>query len=414
MPVYGYRLFVVQLFAGMARTPVDFSECGGKHYIDIATQLLKDMRGVTLVQPKRTDLAADEDVVEAEAQTTIDPLAGRKGLAVRVVHQEGALIYGEALVGTFGDHEAALAAPPELVEVPLPDVGEDAGEPEFLPPLASEDIDLKGRAPARRFRFVLNLPAEGTLGALFVEDISRSCPVDLIVGWLRRRAKDAADATLAEVSEDATSAERRKAAAWWRLMATAAIDDQHFNEMLEQGHLNKVELVRHSIASDGTRGAEDLRLTAPRPEALTPADDLVQLAKDWYQVYKERRNKVIDGQPAKRLSKDERKAVKAQELEVKNQTDQEAAQEMAALLGNPVVDLSFDDGWLVLQDGDRTKRISPSRISELFTYEIDRERRPSNLDFYKAGRFRAQRLANPLKLHLEWPATIAVKETEGS
>ena len=68
----------------------------------------------------------------------------------------------------------------------------------------------------------------------------------------------------------------------------------------------------------------------------------------------------------------------------------------------------------MLQDGDRTKRISPSRISELFTYEIDRERRPSNLDFYKADRSRAQRLANPLKLHLEWPATIAVEETEGS
>ena len=186
---------------------------------------------------------------------------------------------------------------------------------------------------------MLNLPAEGKLGALFVEDISRSCPVDLIVGWLRRRAKDAADARLAEVSEDATSAERREVAAWWRPMATAAIDDLHFNQMLEQGHLHKVELVRHSIASDGTRGAEDLRLTAPRPEALTPADDLVQLAKDWYQVYKERRNKLIDGQPPKRLSRDERKALKAQEREVRNQTDQEAAQEMAALLGDPVVDL---------------------------------------------------------------------------
>jgi hypothetical protein len=111
MPVYGYRLFVIQLFAGMARTPVDFSECGGKHYSDIATQLLKNMRGETLVQPKRTDLAADVDVVDAEAQTTIDPLAGRKGLAVRVVHQGGDPIYGKALVGTLGDHEAALPRP---------------------------------------------------------------------------------------------------------------------------------------------------------------------------------------------------------------------------------------------------------------------------------------------------------------
>lgn len=418
MPVYGYRLFVVQVFAGKGRTSVPFADCGGRNYRDIATELLEDMQGKTLVQPKRPDLPVDDDVAgEADLRTPAHPLAGRKALAVRVVHQERDLIYGEVLVGTFGDHEAALAAPPELIEVPPEEdvTAGSGGDGELSTDSSAEatDIDLTGRAPARRYRFVFNIPDEGALGALVVEDISRACPVELIIAWLRRRAEEAAEGRLAELPESATSQVQTRASTWWRPMATAAVDDMHFNEMLDAGRLNRVELVRHSVSADGSRQAEDLRLTAPRPEALTPVSDLVQLAKDWYEVVKERRSGALPA-PQGRVSAEERKTAKADARARRQQTDEEAAKAMAALLGDHFVGLGFDDGWLVLEDGGRTKRISPSRISELFVYEIDRNRRPSNLEFYEAGRRRAQRLANPLKLNLNWPSTIGVEETEGA
>lgn len=414
MPTYGYRIFVVELYAGQKQTPIKFSETNEGHYRDVAAGLLRGMRDQTLVEERRGGHDAEpgpdgvDDVEGARDEEATDPYAGRKAMAVRLVHQQDELIYGEVLVGVFGDHETALE-PPSLVEVSDDsDQGPEQGsDPDASTPPAG--LDLKGRAPARRYRFVLNLPEDGKRGVLVVEDVNRSCPVDLLIRWLRQRSKAAAvPRSTAEAAGRAASAP----AAWWRPRATAAVDDQQFNALLARGRLSKVELVKYRIAADGSRPTEDLRVVAPHPETRTRPEDLTALARRWYQDVQGRREARTQQTKPPRMSKDERAAAKADAEFLRQQTDREAAQEMAGLLGPEVAQIDYDDGWLVLEDDDRTKRVSPSRISELFTYVLGHDRRPSTLDFYSAARASALRLAQPLQLSLEWPKSLTLDDRE--
>lgn len=395
MTNYGYRVFVLELFPGMGRKSVDFAKAGGSHYQTVAAGLLSGVRDRIVLDEKRRPGSGDPDILEeagpaSDSEPALsDPLIGKRALALEVLGVQETLLYGEVLVGKYGDHESALGAPQLEAD---DDHDDEVPEPH---------LSLTGRAPARRFRFVFNFPATGKQGIVVVEDISRSCPIEAIVRLLRYRSQDSAKAAPAPSSDGPGPAKP-----WWRPVVTAAVDDEHFNQMIEQGKLQRLELVRHRVASDGQRHQEELRLTAPRPEELTSGQELVALVRQW--VEQARRRHETPRARSKRRTKEERAAADLAEQQARRQNDQEAATAMAALLGEEVKSLDFDDGWLVVQDGDRTKKISPSRISELFTYQLQQDRRPSNLEWYRAARGTALRLATPLKINLEWPTELTV------
>ena len=399
MTSYGYRIFVVDLFQGMSHKQIDFGHAGKQHYRQIIVELLSAIRGRTVLDERRREPDAVDEPEAAptpdteENHSDLDPLMGKRALALELLHAQDAVVYGEVLVGKYGDHESALGAP-QLIEVD----DEMLSEPE-------KHLSLAGRAPARRFRFVINLPNAGKLGLVVVEDISRSCPIDPLVRQLRYRSQDAATA-INSAKPTSGAREPKVPAPWWRPSVTPAIDDDHFTEMIRQGKLDRVELVRHSVGSDGQRSNEQFRLTASRPEALTSGSEFIALIREWVEDFRSRREGPRT--QAKRLTKEERAARDVNKRLERRQTDQEAASAMAALLGENIESLDFDDGWVVMKDGDRTKKVSPSRISELFTYELDRDRRPSDLDWYSAARTTALRLATPLRINLEWPPTLDV------
>lgn len=182
--------------------------------------------------------------------------------------------------------------------------------------------------------------------------------------------------------------------------------------MIEQGKLNKVELVRHSVGGDGQRRQETLRVTAPNPEALSVAGQFQELVERWVTSFRSRQSPEVVSR--RRRSKEERAEEQAAQRARRLETDAGAAREMAALLGEELKDIDFDDGWIVLNDGNRTKKISPTRISELFNYVLNEDRRPSNLEWYEAARNKALRLATPLKLSLTWPDTLDFSEEDAS
>lgn len=393
MPVFGYRVFVVDLFNGNARSSIDFSAAGddGKtHYKDVATELCHSMLGRTLVEHRPADPSDD---IAGDETSVVDPLLGGKALSVRRVHLQEHSLYGEILVGRFGDHETALSAP-VLIDETDAGTGDDVG---------SADVSLAGRAPARRFRFVLTLPARGKRGVMIVEDISGTCPVDPLIRQLRQRSRE-------ESATRGRADPKHVVPPWWRPSVTPAMDDAYFTDLVEQGKLNKVELVRHSVGGDGQRTQETLRVTAPNPSALSVAGQLKDLVGAWANDARSRRS--LPTASKRRRSKEERAEAKAADRARKLETDAGAAQVMAALLGDGLEGIDFDDGWIVLEDGNRTKKISPSRISELFNYVLNEDRRPSNLEWYEAARNKAQRLATPLALNLTWPPTLDLPEEE--
>lgn len=405
MPVHGFRLFVATVYPERRQTQVDFGECGARHYRDVAAEVLEQMMDKVLVTERRQDTPIDDGDGATDDDPPQDPLYGRKGLSLRRVQVEGHLIYGEMLVGTFGGHEEALDAPPE--ESPeLVEVQESEDTDTAQPPTAG--LDLRRRAPARRFRFVLCMPESGTRGVLAVEDISGSCPRTLLREWLNKRGKDAADAALAAVPqpEGTPKAKGKKEPTWWRVDINPALDEEHFERMIAQGQLDRVELKRTAIASDGSRPRTDLHVIAPILDATNRRAAFLDLAKTWTQVARERRR---PPERRARRSKDEREREEEEARAARMQTDREGAEALAALVDPAIQQIEFDDGWIVVEDaGEKTKRVSPSRISELFTYEINRKRQPTPLEFYQAARGKALALAAPLQLALEWPATPAI------
>jgi len=406
MPVHGFRLFVAELAPERGQSRVDFSECGERHYQDVVADTLGQMMDQTLVTAKRQDTPIDAGDGSGDDDVPEDPLAGRKGFSLRKLRADGRLLYGEALVGTFGGHEEALEAPPEG-EPELVEVSEASDTDTVQPPAGG--LDLRRRAPARRFRFVLCLPEKGTQGILGVEDISGSCPRTLLRELINKTAKDRADAALGAGATLAAVARQPKAVSWWRLDITAALDEQHFKNMLDRGQLDRVELVRKAITSDGSREKTDLKVIAPILDATTKATAFIGLAKTWAEVARSRRRP--EGRRPRR-SKEEREQEDAATRNAKLQSDRDGAGALAALVDPTVAQIEFDDGWLVVEDGEKTKKISPSRVSELFVYEINRKRQPTALEFYLEVRAKALALADPLQLALEWPASPSINDEE--
>ncbi|MFE9640471.1 hypothetical protein ACFYOC_15785 [Nocardiopsis alba] len=250
------------------------------------------------------------------------------------------IIQGEVLSGKVGSHDRAVSA--------------------------DEELDISDKAPSRNYHFILALPAKGDKGILAVEDISRSCPVTPLVRWIKWASK--------QEQEEAKKTE--EGASWWRVSVKPISDEEHLREMIRQGRVEKIEVVKKSITSARMRDTDKFRISGPLPESAR--ERLMGLIRSWLK--------------------------KENSEEPRNVDPAENAKSMASILGPELESLDLDDGWVILKDqGGHSKRINPTRISEVFIYSQQTEHRIDGAGFYTEVRRVAKRLQAAERMTISWP-----------
>lgn len=352
MTTYGFRLFSAELIKQAGRKAHDYSGCDGEHYIDLAERLLATLRRTAIGKPKLRDSIPDES---SNSDDTSENHFGQKAFQVTRISRTLGIIEGTAFVGTVGQHKRALGVPG-----------------------VSNDSDISSSAASREHRFILALPEKGTLGVVAMESIGRSCPVDLLRDWLARASQmEAAERN----TRQKQAGESSKRVPWWKLRLRQMTDEQHLQELIESGKLARIELSKKQILPDRKREEEKLHLTSPRIEGSL-AQEVGRVIGDWFARFR---------------SRDLAETVAAMD------TEKQGAQQLAAIIGDGVENIDFDDGWIVVNDQAGEKRVSPSRMPELFTYFIDWSP-PSDADFYRQVRDRAALLSRSAEIDVNWPS----------
>lgn len=359
MAYYGYRLFEMELRERNGRKPAAFEDCAGEHYSVIAYRLLKAVKGQTQVELKSGD---ELDPGEIADGVDGNPFAGKRGVRVLRVQREGHTVWVDLLVGRYGELVTAQGVPGK-----------------------TDDADLTGRAPSDTYRLGLYFPSKGRRGVLVAEDISRTCPVDivrnviLLVGSKAESERKAKRTRRLDVPETVP--------AWWKVVLTPMVDEEKVHNLIDAGNSQEVKLTKHGL---GAGRARDSVAYEFRAAALSPAQkaDIAGLVSQWGRDLIRRR-----------------RAAPADRSKMGIPSDVQGAAQLSALLGQQITALNFDDGFVVVADGDgKTKKISPTRLNEVFTYPLTRDRRPSDLVFHERSRDTAKRLAVSTRMTgMEWP-----------
>jgi hypothetical protein len=351
MATYGYQLFTVEIFRGRKRAPMNFKSCDGEHYLAVVYRLLKALTIGPWVGDPHPDADDAVESVKDESEALDKGYRDKPVFRVEEVSKTGNTVRGTVWSGRVGSHEMALSA-------------EDA----------SEDTDISDKAASRRFRFVLALPSDGAVGILAVEVISRSSAAKPLVRWLQWKSQEEAKAGSRIGSN---TADRPRS--WWRLRVSRLTDEEHLAEMIKNGRAQKLELVKYSVTPARTRKQEELHITAPLLDG-SKVSQVLKLVRTWSS------RPELDETPD-------------------TTTDREAAKQLAGIVGPEIARIDLDDGWVILQDDEeKTKRISPSRVSEIFTYTQSTDgRRVDTPTFYHEVRGRAVRLQQAHNLMIDWP-----------
>ena len=348
MSTYGFRLFTVQLRKENRRKPHEFEDCDGEHFADVAERLLKSIEQDTKVGLPKQD--SDVSVGEVETGEVEEPTQER-ALKIESVRISGRVVLCQFYYGRFSDHSKALGMPGKAA-----------------------DIELLDHAPSRLFNFVLAFPDEGSTGIAAMEDISRTCPITPLARWLSWQSQQ--ETVQFNKTVDNTADKK----SWWKLILTPMADADQLDRIIERGELEKLELIKFGPAKDRTRDQEYFRVTAPNLDENL-ARHAGRIMKGWFGKGDEQNGAETSAAPS----------------------NSEGARQLAAVLSRPLVELDFDDGWVVLKDeGDRTKKISPTRLSEVFVYPISRDKKPSSLEFYDRVRSQAMSLQDAIRTDVDW------------
>lgn len=361
---YGFRLYNLELRErARGRTPIKVEQCGAEHLADHLERLLETrLLERTFAGPPPSD-AQDPAAAPVESVGEAEPIRPQTSTGLRVidVDRDGYMVRATVYYGRYSDFKVGLRLP------------------------GSEDPDpaLDGIAPARSYRVIFNLPAKGTTGVLVVEDCSRSHPTKMLIGYLRLASQQASiEAALKEHTDDAEAAEKAAGKGnWWRLDARPMADPEHLQNLIEQGRLERIQLTRKAYGRDNAKSSAAWELSVK---------DLSEAS----------RNRVLEHIKGWLPTKDK----DGKETKV---TDADAAKQLAALLGESVEDLGFDDGYVVIEDAGKSKQLSPSRLSDYFIYPISQDRQPLDLAFYERARDTAMRVAKATgTTSLEWPPIV--------
>ncbi len=362
MTHYGFRLHEMTLRRGRQQSPVPFEAAGvtpesPRHFRETLLHLLANLEGKVLIGQPKVASAEGAGVEVDDSEPVHRDLLGETAFRFQSHRQSEGTIVGVVRRGRYGSHDLAM--------------GTDD---------TTADLPLTGRAPSTWFRYVLNLPTKGTTAVLAIEDIGRSCPVDLMLKWLAQRSRELAE-------QHPPLATGQSAVPWWRLMARQVTDPDHLEGLLRSGAFGEVRLIKQLDTGDRVRRQRAYTVTSPGVSEGR-LDDLKQTVLGWRDL--------IGG-------------------EAPSVSDAEGAQQLAALIAPELIGIDFADGEIALP-GTGGRALKPSRLGELFTYDqVPSDRRSSGVAFYRAIRGHIARLnaISPSdEAGLEWPEAVDLEFPE--
>jgi hypothetical protein len=191
-----------------------------------------------------------------------------------------------------------------------------------------DDAQLDNKSPVQFFRVEFLLPEQGETGLIAAETISGGSALPVLVSWINHtmRGKYGDDAMV-------------------RLMAPQMTDTARVDALLKRDAVAEIHLVKHGAEIDGMPSdgkitvVEQVRTTSKMQNAKTLVDSWVA------------RLRSKDG-----MTEDQRKG---------------EIRALAGVVSDVFAEVEFDDGVVKLDPGTgRMVEVRPSRIGELFIYEI--------------------------------------------
>jgi hypothetical protein len=333
---YGYRLFTFEVFQGNKRTAVNLKNCAGERFIQVVERLLKAMTvGISVGDPTEP----------GQTKVQVEGKVGEPAIRVEEVRVVDNTIRATVWAGRFGSHEKAL--------------GDDI----------EADADISDKAASNLHRVILAFPDDGTTGILGIETIGRSCPAAFLVRWLQKKSRDEATEGL-------------NVGSWWRMRVTPLADEGRLEEMIRDGHAQKLVLVKNTITAGSTREVREIEITASLATS-GKIDQVVKVVQGWF------------------------KQSKASQLENEPPvTTEQGVRQLAAIVGPQIADMDLDDGWVEIEDPDgQVKRVRPSQMAEVFTYLLSNDVPVVTPAFYAAVRGTALTLQSAAKIAIDWPVS---------
>lgn len=335
MATYGYRLFKFQVFRGNRRTPVNLADFNGETCLKIADRLLGALSNETA-----TGIPTEHGQEEVEETGHF----GKPALRVNSIEVVDNTLRATVWAGKFGSHEKAIG---------------DAGE---------DDADIINKAASNRHQVIMAFPDSEDSGIMAVETIGRSCPAFLLVKWLSRKSRD-------EATQGDTEGP------WCRIAITPLADENRLEEMINEGHAQRLVLVKHSVTAASTRESKDVEITASLAVSGR-MDKAVQLIRRWYQDSK----------------------APGEHVDIEAKTD--GLRKLAAIVGPEVANMDIDDGWIEIEDPDgQVKRLKPDQMAEIFTYRLADGHPVDAIGFYAAVRETVLALQPAAKVGIDWPVS---------
>lgn len=355
MTHFGFRLYEVTLRRGTKQAKIPFQLAGvtpesPRHFREILVELLDDLQGKRLVGQPKVQSAEGAGVELTDDAPVAKDLIGETAFRIEAFREKEGLIVGVVRRGRYGTFDKAM--------------GDDA----------AADVGLTGLAVSTWYRFVVNLPEEGTVGVVAIEEVDRAAPIDLLLKWLGQHSR-----TLAE--KQPALGTGQPAAPWWRLIGRQVTDPDNLERLLKQGQFGAVTLVKKGFGAG--RGQKDRAYTVTAPGVRqSKLDDLRKVVLGW------RPDEGSDAPPT---------------------TDAQGAQQLAALISPDLQGISFDDGQIAVP-GSGARPLKPTRLAELFTYDQNPpDRRSAAVPFYRAVRGNVARLdaLHPAdEAGLDWPDDV--------
>lgn len=336
MPGYGFRLFAMDLVIRDGRTPQKWTDVkvGGQTtgFVSVLKDVLQEAKGATEFgtprAPSEPPLTALERRIRPCFRVEDVSELGSSGLVVKVRY------------GRHKDEDLGVAlSDGSIADTPLSDL-----------------------APTRSYRVVILPPTTGTTGLLAVESIGGACPTMYVTKWIRRWMYDRAQAARGHESN------------WYKLRAFAAADPDRLKKYLDSAALDHAVLIRRSVTGSRLRSDEVFRIEAGI--FANSEEDLRELA----QGVLVRETDESEGERDDLLT-DPALATVTDALDEGGDdivaADASFATAMGGLLGGGLGELTYDDGYLVLDTDTGKESVSPSRLPEVFTYPVSTDR-PEN------------------------------------
>ncbi|MHC9294176.1 hypothetical protein ACRCUN_17065 [Mycobacterium sp. LTG2003] len=331
------RFYKAELFPGRKLKAINFEETDEK---TSKVWRYGDHLSAVLARFKETQVRGFPRSPDAAAETAEDIRKKTTVIFNDVTPLGSAGITAEFRVGRSDDYDRAYPAP-------------DTGQTEY--------VDLVGYSPTRPYRAALLLPNSGTIGILAVEAIGRACPYEFFTRWVSNWSREHQTILDTEnpLGED-------KVRPWWRLKATPLGSRDQLNVFLEGGDPQELVLLKHYYDSERNERHERFRLTAKvgvteRFWARKKLDDVLEI-----------------------------------------ESDAAFAQQLADSYGNTVEQLDIDDGYLVVKTpAGIVKKISPSRLPEVFTYPVS-DSRPTLSEFKAAVKTQGIALAKVIDAKVDF------------